>query len=62
MVPTSTSYKGNTKQFAHIELAALGEKGRCLLDLFAIVLQFNRLEDSVNPKKLSIGNGQYAEI
>ena len=62
VVPTSTSYEGNTKQFARIELAPLGEEGRRLLDFFAAVLQFDRLENSVNPKKLSTGNGQYAEI
>ena len=57
VVPTSTSYEGNTKQFARIELAPLGEEGRRLLDFFAAVLQFDRLENSVNPKKLSTGNG-----
>ena len=62
VVPTSTSYEGNTKQFARIELAPLGEEGRWLLDFFAAVLQFDRLENSVNPKKLSTGNRQYAEI
>ena len=62
VVPTFTSYEGNTKQFACIELAPLGEEGRWLLDFFAAVLQFDRLENSVNPKKLSTGNGQYAEI
>ena len=62
VVPTSTSYEGNTKQFARIELAPLGEEGRRLLDFFAAVLQFDRLENSVNPKKLSTGNGQYTEI
>ena len=62
IVPTSTSYKGNTKQFAHIELAPLGKGGRRLLDFFTVVLQFDRLENSVIPKKLSTGNWQYAEI
>ena len=62
MVPTSVSYAGNIKQFAHIELAPLDKEGRQLLDFFAAVLQFNRLENLVNPKKLSTGNGQYAEI
>ena len=62
MIPTSIFYEGNTKQFACIELAPLGEEGRWLLDFFAVVLQFDRLENSVNPKKLSTGNGQYAEI
>ena len=62
VVPISTSYEGNTKQFARIELAPLGEEGRWFLDSFAAVLQFDRLENSVNPKKLSTGNGQYAEI
>ena len=57
MVPISTSYEGNTKQFAHIKLAPLGEEGRHLLDFFAAVLQFDRLENFVNPKKLSTGNG-----
>ena len=62
VVPTSTSYEGNTKQFACIELAPLDEEGRRLLDFLTAVLQFDRLENSVNPKKLSTGNGQYAEI
>ena len=62
VVPTSTSYEGNTKQFARIELAPLGEECRWLLDFFAVVLQFDRLENSVNLKKLSTGNGQYVEI
>ena len=62
VVPTSTSYEGNTKQFARIKLAPLGKEGRHLLDFFAAVLHFDRLENLVNPKKLSIGNGQYAEI
>ena len=38
VVPTSTSYEENTKQFARIELAPLGEEGRWLLDFFAAVL------------------------
>ena len=62
MVSTPTSYKENTKQFAHIELTPLGEEDRWLLDFLAAVLQFDRLKNSVNPKKLSTGNGQYAEI
>ena len=62
VVLTSTSYKENIKQFTCIELAPLGKESRHILDFFAAVLQFNRLENSVNPKKLSTGNGQYAEI
>ena len=62
VVPTSTSYKENIKHFTHIELAPLDKEGRQLSDFFAAVLQFDRLENSVNPKKLSTGNGQYAEI
>ena len=62
VVPTSTSYEGNTKQFACIKLAPLGEEGRHLLYFFTVVLQFDRLKNSVNSKKLSTGNGQYAEI
>ena len=62
VVPTFTSYEKNTKQFACIKLAPLGKEGRHLLDFLAAVLQFDRLKNLVHPKKLSTGNGQYAEI
>ena len=59
---TSVAYKEKVREYAHIELAPLGDEGHYLLDFLATVLEIKKLENSLYTSKLNTGNRKHVEI